>query len=126
MKKKVLDLIYYNDHIKLVQMLEQRTLTLTDEISKEGHVWTILHYICKNNSAESMELCLRWLYQNDPSAYEHTLNQKNCDGDTPLNIACLYKSNQTLKTMLECGGVDIYSMNRKKLTAYQIAINSIN
>ena len=107
-------------------MLQQHTITLTDEISKEGHGWTILHYICKNNSVYCMELCLRWLYQSDPSAYQNTINMKNCDGDTPIIVACLYKSNQIIRTMLDYGGVDIYAMNSKKLTAYQISLNSIN
>ncbi len=54
------------------------------------------------------------------------INQKNCDGDTPLIVACLYKSNHIIRTMLDYGGVDIYAMNSKKLTAYQISLNSIN
>ena len=51
---------------------------------------------------------------------------KNCDGDTPIIVACLYKANQIIRTMLDYGGVDIYAMNSKNLTAYQISLNSIN
>jgi hypothetical protein len=38
----------------------------------------------------------------------------------------MYKSNAVLKILLEYGGIDLYVMNSKKLTAYQIALNLVN
>ncbi len=73
-----------------------------------------------------MQLCLRWLYQKDSGNYEQIINRKNCEGDTPLITACMYKSNAVLKILLEYGGIDLYVMNSKKLTAYQIALNLVN
>jgi ankyrin repeat protein len=73
-----------------------------------------------------MKLCLRWLYQTNSKEYEQILNQKNCDEDTPLIIACINKSNLVVKTILDFGMADIYSTNSKKLTAYQIALSSSN
>lgn len=40
--------------------------------------------------------------------------------------ACLHKSNSVIKTILEYGGADIYAINSKKLSAYQIALTAGN
>jgi ankyrin repeat protein len=38
-------------------------------------------------------------------------------------IACFYKSNAVIKTLLELGGSDLSIKNIKKLTAYEIALH---
>jgi hypothetical protein len=41
-------------------------------------------------------------------------------------VACTYKSNNIIKILLEYGGIDVYIINSKKLTAYQITLSSSN
>jgi ankyrin repeat protein len=70
------------------------------ELGKEGHGWTILHHIAKANASKCMGYCLRWLYQSCPSEYEASANQKTSEGDTPLQVACLHKSNEAMRSLL--------------------------
>jgi ankyrin repeat protein len=41
-------------------------------------------------------------------------------------IAFQHNSNAVIQKMLELGGVDIYAINLKKATPYQLALNSQN
>jgi ankyrin repeat protein len=73
-----------------------------------------------------MNYCLRFLYQSSSKSYEQILNKKNCEGDTPLLVACSNKSNDVIRILFEFGGADIFVLNANKLTAYQIALTSCN
>jgi hypothetical protein len=78
LKKKCIYYIRHEEPGNLIHFIKQKHILLTDEISKEGYGWTILHHVAKSNSSACMNYCLRWLYQSSPATYEQTVNQKNC------------------------------------------------
>lgn len=41
-------------------------------------------------------------------------------------VACLFKSNLVMNVILDYGGADIYAINTKKISAYQVAFNTNN
>ena len=69
---------------------------------------------------------MRACYQEDPKSYHRVIDSRTIDGDTALIVAFQNKSNQVIRVLLEYGGLDIYAMNNKKMTAYQIALNNEN
>jgi ankyrin repeat protein len=118
LKKKCIELIHRDEYQNLLKLLTQENIQLNDEVSKEGHGWTILHYAAKCNAEKCVGHCLRWLYQTQGDSYEMVVNLQNCEGDTALMVACFYKCNRVIKTLLELGGSDLKIKNIKKLTAY--------
>ena len=106
--------------------MTKEIVKLTDQLSRQGLGWNLLHYIAKHNAHSCLQLCLRACYQEDPKDYQKTVDSRTIDGDTALIIAFQNKSNLAIKVFLEYGGLDIYAMNNKKMTAYQIALNNEN
>lgn len=60
--------------------MNEQVVKLTDEISRKGLGWNLLHYMAKHNASCCLEVCLRICYQEDPKSYEDTIDSKNIDG----------------------------------------------
>lgn len=86
----------------------------------------MLHFMAKDNALKCMDVCLRQSFQRDPKGYLEVVNAKTNEDDTPLLLACQYKSNEVIKLILDYGGVDIAAINSKKQVAYQVALASGN
>ena len=106
--------------------MRKKSVKPTDEVSKHKLGWNLLHYIAKHNAVNCLENCLKTTFQENPKFYHKMLESKTIDEDTPLLIAFQFKSNKIIKLLLDLGGVDIYAMNIKKETAYQIAETNSN
>ena len=53
----------------------------------------MLHYIAKGNSIKCMDMCLRKTFQEDAKDYPKVVNVKTAEEDTPLLLACQFRSN---------------------------------
>ena len=60
---------------------------MTEEVSKEGHYWTVLHYASHYGHLKVLELLVKHL-ENNNNSFE-ILNMQTLEGKTPLFCAIL-------------------------------------
>ena len=60
---------------------------MTEEVSKEGHYWTVLHYAAHYGHLSVIQFLVEYL-DDHPDSYE-ILNMQTLEGKTPLFCAIL-------------------------------------
>ena len=65
----------------------QKGFSVTEEVSKEGHYWTVLHYASHYGHLKVLEFLVDFL-QDHENAYE-IFNMQTWEGKTPLYCAIL-------------------------------------
>lgn len=60
---------------------------MTEEVSKEGHYWTVLHYASHYGHLKVLEFLVKHL-ENNNNSFE-ILNMQTLEGKTPLFCAIL-------------------------------------
>eukprot|EP00351_Strombidinopsis_sp_SopsisLIS2011_P004908 CAMPEP_0116883422 /NCGR_PEP_ID=MMETSP0463-20121206/15926_1 /TAXON_ID=181622 /ORGANISM="Strombidinopsis sp, Strain SopsisLIS2011" /LENGTH=48 /DNA_ID= /DNA_START= /DNA_END= /DNA_ORIENTATION= len=45
----------------LIQLLSKKNYSVTEEVSREGHFWTVLHYACHYGHIEVLKFLLNYL-----------------------------------------------------------------
>ena len=45
----------------LIQLLKDKNYSVTEEVSREGHFWTVLHYACHYGHIEVLKFLLNYL-----------------------------------------------------------------
>lgn len=69
------------------KLLKEQGYSATEEVSKEGHFWTVLHYASHYGHFKVLEFLVNYLKENENS-YE-ILNMQTLEGKTPLFCAIL-------------------------------------
>ena len=69
------------------KLLKEQSFSATEEVSKEGHYWTVLHYASHYGHFKVLEFLVAYLKDNENS-YE-ILNMQTLEGKTPLFCAIL-------------------------------------
>lgn len=72
---------------ELQSLLEKQNYSVTEEVSKEGHYWTVLHYASHYGHYKVLEFLVKHLENNDNSF--EILNMQTLEGKTPLFCAIL-------------------------------------
>lgn len=68
-------------------MLSELNFSATEEVSKEGHYWTVLHYASHYGHYAVLEFLVNYLEKKD-DGFE-ILNMQTLEGKTPLFCAIL-------------------------------------
>ena len=87
---------------ELRKLLETDGLSATEEVSKEGHYWTVLHYASHYGHYKVLEFLVKHLEDND-NCFE-ILNMQTSEGKTPLFCAilsCDIKQTQVKKDIIK-------------------------
>ncbi len=84
---------------ELKRLLEEQDYSATEEVSKEGHFWTVLHYASHYGHFEVLEFLVSYLEKNE-NCFE-ILNMQTLEGKTPLFCA-----------ILSCDILKIFFLNR--------------
>ena len=97
---------------ELKRLLEEQDYSATEEVSKEGHFWTVLHYASHYGHFEVLEFLVSYLEKNE-NCFE-ILNMQTLEGKTPLFCAilsCDIKQIQTKKDIIrllfDTGKIDL-------------------
>lgn len=72
---------------ELQKLLKDQGYSATEEVSKEGHFWTVLHYASHYGHFKVLEFLVNYLKESE-NAYE-ILNMQTLEGKTPLFCAIL-------------------------------------
>lgn len=72
---------------ELQKLLKEQGYSATEEVSKEGHFWTVLHYASHYGHFKVLEFLVNYLKESENS-YE-ILNMQTLEGKTPLFCAIL-------------------------------------
>jgi len=72
---------------ELKELLKEKSFSPTEEVSKEGHYWTVFHYASHYGHLKVLEFLIECLKDNENS-YE-ILNMQTSEGKTPLFCAIL-------------------------------------
>lgn len=72
---------------ELQKLLKEENFSPTEEVSKEGHFWTVLHYASHYGHVPVLKFLVQHL-QELPDSYE-ILNMQTLEGKTPLFCAIL-------------------------------------
>ncbi len=68
-------------------LLKEKNYSATEEVSKEGHYWTMLHYACHYGHIKVLQFLTEFLRDKE---YAHEiLNMQTMEGKTPLFCAIL-------------------------------------
>ena len=93
-------------------MLSELNFSATEEVSKEGHYWTVLHYASHYGHYSVLEFLVNYLEKKD-DGFE-ILNMQTLEGKTPLFCAilsCDIKQIQVKKDIIrllfETGKIDL-------------------
>ena len=62
---------------------------MVEEVSKEGHYWTSLHYACHYGHYHIVEYILSYLNEHMPEQFTEIVNLQTIEGKTPLFCAML-------------------------------------
>ena len=86
-------MLLYNSSTKgelenLKSLLTEKGLSVSEEVSKEGHYWTVLHYAAHYGHIKVVEFLLGYL-QEHSSNFEEVLNLQTICGKTPLTCAIM-------------------------------------
>ena len=95
----------------LKSLLKDKGFSVTEEVSKEGHYWTVLHYACHYGHIDVLEFLLDFLGERENS--HEILNMQTVEGKTPL--FCTILSGDTklpvkkdiIKLLFETSQVDL-------------------
>ena len=68
-------------------LLMEKSFSVTEEVSKEGHYWTVLHYASHYGHIKVLEFLLDFL--KDKEFAHDVLNMQTIEGKTPLFCAIL-------------------------------------
>ena len=96
---------------ELKKLLEEEGYSPTEEVSKEGHFWTVLHYASHYGHVPVLKFLVQHL-QDLPDSYE-ILNMQTLEGKTPLFCAilsCDIKVNvkqEIIKLLFETNQIDL-------------------
>ena len=71
----------------LQKLLEEQGFSATEEVSKEGHFWTVLHYASHYGHFKVLEFLVNYLEKHE-NCFE-ILNMQTLEGKTPLFCAIL-------------------------------------
>ena len=72
---------------ELQRLLNEQGYSVTEEVSKEGHFWTVLHYASHYGHYKVLEFLVNYLDDNE-NCFE-ILNMQTLEGKTPLFCAIL-------------------------------------
>jgi hypothetical protein len=72
---------------ELQKLLKDQGYSATEEVSKEGHFWTVLHYASHYGHFQVLEFLVNYLKESE-NCYE-ILNMQTLEGKTPLFCAIL-------------------------------------
>ena len=97
---------------ELQSLLEKQNYSVTEEVSKEGHYWTVLHYASHYGHYKVLEFLVKHLENNDNSF--EILNMQTLEGKTPLFCAILScdikqqtVKRDIIKLLFETGQMDL-------------------
>ena len=97
---------------ELQRLLNEQNYSVTEEVSKEGHFWTVLHYASHYGHFKVLEFLVNHLEDNDNSF--DILNMQTLEGKTPLFCAilsCDIKQAQLkkdiIKLLFDTGKIDL-------------------
>lgn len=86
---------------QLQKLLKEQGYSATEEVSKEGHFWTVLHYASHYGHYKVLEFLVEYI-DSDENSFE-ILNMQTLEGKTPLFCAilsCDIKQIQTKKDII--------------------------
>lgn len=75
------------DDLKYVLESSEKNYSVTEEISKSGYYWTVLHYASHYGHFDILEYLIEFLHDH-PDKYE-IFNMQTTEGKTPLFCAVL-------------------------------------
>ena len=97
---------------ELQRLLNDEGYSCTEEVSKEGHFWTVLHYASHYGHYRVLEFLVNYL-ENNENSFE-ILNMQTLEGKTPLFCAilsCDIKQGQVkkdiIKLLFDTGKMDL-------------------
>ena len=100
---------------------------MTEEVSKEGHFWTVLHYASHYGHIKVLEYLLEFI--KDKESYQEIINLQTVEGKTPLFctilsgdikiqmkkdiVKLLFDTNQIDLTLRKASGEDLLELAKK-------------
>ncbi len=63
-------------------MLEEKQYSVSEEVSKEGHYWTVLHYAAHYGHLNVLQFLMQFVKEKD--LLHEMLNMQTVEGKTPL------------------------------------------
>ena len=75
---------------ELATLIEEKNYSPAEEVSKEGHYWTVLHYASHYGHIKVLEYLIEYLQQNETEDNMFEIfNMQTLEGKTPLFCAIL-------------------------------------
>lgn len=71
----------------LKQLLTEKNYSVTEEVSKEGHYWTVFHYASHYGHIKVLEYLIDYI--KDKESYQEIINLQTVEGKTPLFCSIL-------------------------------------
>ena len=96
---------------QLTELLADKGFSPTEEVSKEGHFWTVLHYACHYGHADVVVFLLEFLARHEE--FHQIMNMQTIEGKTPIFCAILSGDikpalkKDIIKMLFETGQVDL-------------------
>ena len=95
----------------LKELLIEKGYSITEEVSKEGHFWTVLHYATHYGHVKTLEFLLEHVSQMEN--FFDILNLQTIEGKTPLFCSTLSGDikidikKQIIKLLFDTNNVDL-------------------
>ena len=67
---------------ELRTLLEEKQYSVSEEVSKEGHYWTVLHYAAHYGHLNVLQFLMQFVKEKD--LLHEMLNMQTVEGKTPL------------------------------------------
>jgi len=121
-KSRVLEAIKKCDILLFQQVILQFSIKPTEILGSREQRKGILHVLAEYNFAEGMALVLEHITKVYAEEISNIVNSRDGQGDTSLNICCLYEAEQTLEVLLRSDYIDPAIKNYSGQTALDIAL----
>ena len=92
-----------------------------ESCSIKGYFWNCMHYASHFQSEAILEYWLKKTYRLFPEQYVQIINEKTCEGWTPLMIATIYNSPRCIDILFKSGGIKLKEKDEKGKTALDLA-----
>ena len=96
---------------ELRALLAEKGFSVTEEVSKEGHYWTVLHYASHYGHLKVLEFLMEYIKDKEYS--NELLNMQTVEGKTPLFCTILSGDIQIamkkdiIKLLFDSGHIDL-------------------
>ena len=105
---------------KVIKLSNLYNFQSHEECSVKGHFWNCMHYAAHFRSEKILEYWLKKTYKLFPEKFIEIINEKTCEGWTPLMIAGIYNSPKCIEILFKCGGIILHEKDDKGKTALEL------